>query len=163
MEIPLVIDEKDSKRVLLGKILGIISSRRVKQEMAKQGIAPVEMAGVMLKIAFIALFFSLEISYVVAELEQGRSSGALPPRPDSEHLAGLPISEQIRRKPVYWARLRRLELHLCETRAQRGLSRRFNRSHGGCELVQEKDKEERSGGKGVCMGLFSLERSLYRV
>ena len=78
MEIPLVIDEKDSKRVLLGKILGIISSRRVKQEMAKQGIAPVEMAGAMLKIAFIALFFSLEISYVVAELEQGRSSGALP-------------------------------------------------------------------------------------
>jgi hypothetical protein len=38
MDTPLVIDEKDPKWVLLGKILGIVSSRRVKQEMAKQGV-----------------------------------------------------------------------------------------------------------------------------
>jgi len=36
MNTPLITDEKDPKWVLL-KILGIVSSRRVKQEMAKQG------------------------------------------------------------------------------------------------------------------------------
>ena len=41
MKTPLITDEKDPKWVLLGKILGIVSSRRVKQEMAKQGISPV--------------------------------------------------------------------------------------------------------------------------
>ena len=35
---PLIIDEKDTKWVLLGKIISAVSSRRVKQEMAKQGI-----------------------------------------------------------------------------------------------------------------------------
>ena len=40
MNTPLITDEKDPKWVLLGKILGIVSSRRVRQEMAKQGISP---------------------------------------------------------------------------------------------------------------------------
>ena len=40
MNMPLITDEKDPKWVLLGKILGIVSSRRVKQEMAKRGISP---------------------------------------------------------------------------------------------------------------------------
>ena len=40
MNMPLITDEKDPKWVLLGKILGIVSSRRVRQEMAKQGISP---------------------------------------------------------------------------------------------------------------------------
>lgn len=70
MDTPLVIDEKDPKWVLLGKILGIVSSRRVKQEMAKQGVEPVNMAGVMLKIVLIAMFFSVDISYVVEELNR---------------------------------------------------------------------------------------------
>ena len=47
MNTPLITDEKDQKWVLLGKILGIVSSRRVKQEMAKQGISPVNLAGTM--------------------------------------------------------------------------------------------------------------------
>ena len=62
---PLIIDEKDSKWVLLGKIISAVSSRRVKQEMAKQGVGPVNMAGVMLRIVLIAMFFSVDISYVV--------------------------------------------------------------------------------------------------
>jgi len=37
MNTPLITDEKDPKWVLLGKILGIVSSRRVKQEMAIDG------------------------------------------------------------------------------------------------------------------------------
>jgi hypothetical protein len=54
----------------LGKILSIIWFRRVKQEMAKRGIEPVDMTGVMLKIILIAMFFSVDISYVVAELKR---------------------------------------------------------------------------------------------
>jgi len=63
MDTPLVIDEKDPKWVLLGKILGIVSSRRFKQEMAEQGIEPVNMAGAMFKTALIAMFFSIDITY----------------------------------------------------------------------------------------------------
>jgi len=51
--------------VLLGTIISAVSSRRVKQEMAKQGVGPVNMAGVMLGIVLIAMFFSVDISYVV--------------------------------------------------------------------------------------------------
>jgi len=53
---PLIIDEKDTKWVLLGKIISAVGSRRVKQEMAKQGVGPVNMAGVMLRIVLIAMF-----------------------------------------------------------------------------------------------------------
>ena len=60
-------DEKDTKWVLLGKIISAVSSRRVKQEMAKQGVGPVNMAGVMLRIVLIAMFFSVDISYVVKQ------------------------------------------------------------------------------------------------
>ena len=66
MNTPLITDEKDPKWVLLGKILGIVSSRRVKQEMAKQGISPVNLA--VFKIVLIAIFFSVDISYVISEL-----------------------------------------------------------------------------------------------
>jgi len=68
MNTPLITDEKDQKWVLLGKILGIVSSRRVKQEMAKQGISPVNLAGTIFKIVLIAIFFSVDISYVISEL-----------------------------------------------------------------------------------------------
>ena len=50
--------------MLLGKICNIVGSRRVKQEMAKQGVGPVNMAGVMLRIVLIAMFLSVDISYV---------------------------------------------------------------------------------------------------
>jgi hypothetical protein len=68
MDTPLIIDEKDPKWTLLGKILATVASRRVKQEMAKHGIVPVNMAGVMLKVVLIAMFFGVDISYVVEEL-----------------------------------------------------------------------------------------------
>ena len=42
--------------MLLGKIISAVGSRRVKQEMAKQGVGPVNMAGVMLRIVLIAMF-----------------------------------------------------------------------------------------------------------
>ena len=63
MNTPLITDEKDLKWVLLGKILGTVSSRRVKQEMAKQGISPVNLAGAMFKIVLMVMFFSIDITY----------------------------------------------------------------------------------------------------
>ena len=62
MNIPLIKDEEDPKWALLGKILAIVISRRVKQEMAKRGIKPADMAGAMLKIVLIAMFFSEDVS-----------------------------------------------------------------------------------------------------
>lgn len=70
MDVPLIIDDEDPKWILLGKILAIVSSRRVKQEMAKQRITPVNMAGVMFKVVLIAMFFGVDISYVVEELNR---------------------------------------------------------------------------------------------
>jgi hypothetical protein len=72
MNVPLIIDEKEPKWVLLGKILDSITSRRVEQELAKQGITPVNLAGAMDKIVLIAMFFSLDITYVVIELHKRR-------------------------------------------------------------------------------------------
>ena len=91
MNIPLVIDEKDKKWILLGKILDIVTARRVKQEMAKQGIHPVSMAGVMFKIVLIAVFYSAEISYVVEELKRRRELRCF------AHVGELPETLQIYR------------------------------------------------------------------
>ena len=44
MDTPYIIDEKDPKWAILGKILAIVASRRVKEVMAKQGITHVNMA-----------------------------------------------------------------------------------------------------------------------
>ena len=70
MNVPLIIDEKEPKWIVLGKILDSITSRRVKQEMAKQGITPVNLVEAMVKIVIIAMFFSLDITYVVSELHK---------------------------------------------------------------------------------------------
>lgn len=51
MNLPLSIDEKDPKWDLLGNIMDIVSSRRVKQVMAKLGINPVNKAGMILKVS----------------------------------------------------------------------------------------------------------------
>jgi hypothetical protein len=69
MEPPLVLDRNDPKWKLLEEILKIFDSRRVKQEMVKEGIKPLARAGAMLRISLIAMFFSLEIAYVLRELE----------------------------------------------------------------------------------------------
>ena len=58
MNIPLSIDETDPKWNLSGNIMDIISSRRVKQVMAKLGIKPVNKASMVLRIVFIAMNFS---------------------------------------------------------------------------------------------------------
>ena len=91
MNIPLVKDEEDPKWALLGKILAIIVSRRVKQEMAKQGIKPADMAGAMLKIVFIAMFFSEDVSYVVEEVKRRKELRCF------AHLGEIPEAQKIYR------------------------------------------------------------------
>jgi len=48
-------------------------SRVVKQAMARQGIVPLDKAGTILRILFISMFFSIDITYLLQELEK-RSS-----------------------------------------------------------------------------------------
>lgn len=69
MNLPLIIDRKDPKWVLLGEILKIFDSRRTRQEIAKQGIIPVKKAIIMLKIVLISIYFSKDVSYVLKELK----------------------------------------------------------------------------------------------
>jgi hypothetical protein len=110
MDTPLIIDEEDPKWALWGKILGIMRSRRVKQEMAKQGIEPV--AGVMFRIVLIAMFFSVEVSYVVEDLKRRselRRFAHVVEIPRSS--PDLPIPQSIQRRAVCW---------VCFWRAERG-------------------------------------------
>jgi hypothetical protein len=55
--------------LLPNRSIKIFDSRRVKQEIAKQGIKPAYKAGIMYKVIIISLFFSKDISYVVSELK----------------------------------------------------------------------------------------------
>ena len=91
MDIPLVIDKEDQKWALLEKILDIFAARRVKQELAKQGLQPVAKAGAMLRIVLIAMFFSVEFSYVLDELERRKELRAF------AHLGELPSAPQLYR------------------------------------------------------------------
>ena len=67
---PLIVDRKNQKWLLLGLVLTVITSRRTKQEMSKLGITPVQRAGEYFRILLIALFFSMDCSYVLQELKQ---------------------------------------------------------------------------------------------
>ena len=91
----MIIDEKEPKWVLLGKILEIITSRRVKQEMAKPGITPVNLAGAKVKIVMIAMFFSVDITYVVSELHKRRELRIFAKLENSRGSGDLPISWEI--------------------------------------------------------------------
>jgi len=69
MKSPLIYDQRDSKWKLLGNILKIFSSRRVKQEISKHGIRPADKAGIMFRVMIISMFFCLDVSYVLRELK----------------------------------------------------------------------------------------------
>ena len=70
MRIPLIVDEKDPKWILLGQVLKIFDSRPVKQQLARQRMTPVPRAALMLRIVLLAMFFAQEISYVIKELDK---------------------------------------------------------------------------------------------
>lgn len=68
----MIVDKSDPKWVLLEQVLKVFESRRVRQELAKHGITPVPRAGLMLRVVLTAMFFDLDISYVVGELSARR-------------------------------------------------------------------------------------------
>ena len=118
MNTSLITDGKDPKWVLLGKIIGIVSSRRVKQEMAKQGISPVNLAGTMF--VLIAIFFSVDISYVISELlkrAELRRFAKLVEIPEAK----VPILGKIRREKNHWACSRRFGLDMCQKGKKQGV------------------------------------------
>ena len=72
MKPSLYYDKNDFKWILLVEILKVFDSRRTHQELAKNGITPLHRSCNILKIAMIALFFDLELSYVVSELNRNK-------------------------------------------------------------------------------------------
>jgi hypothetical protein len=70
MEPPLIVDRDDSKWKLLAQVLKIFDSRRVKQAMARSGLTPVDKAGVYTRIVLVAMYFQVDVSYVVRELKR---------------------------------------------------------------------------------------------
>jgi len=72
MKIPLIYDEKDPKWILLTKILKFFDSRRIKQELSKNGLTPLNRSVNILKVVMIALFFDLDVSYVVSEINRNK-------------------------------------------------------------------------------------------
>lgn len=50
--------------------MDITTSRQVKQAMARHGVIPVEKAGTIIRILFISMFFSLDITFLLGELKK---------------------------------------------------------------------------------------------
>lgn len=73
MNTPIIVDPEDPKWLLLEQVMNMTTSRQVKQAMARHGIVPVEKAGTILRILFISMFFSLDITYVLHELGKRKS------------------------------------------------------------------------------------------
>lgn len=68
MKSPLIVDPKDHKWLLLETVIRNFDKRRVGQEISKSGINPVPLARTYLSIIFVAMFFSLDITYVISEI-----------------------------------------------------------------------------------------------
>ena len=91
MNSPLIVDPADSKWLLLDQALAVTTSRRAKQEMAKHGITPVTNTGSILRPLLIAIFFSVDITYVIEELQK---------RGDLRHFAHIdriPTADEVSR------------------------------------------------------------------
>jgi len=70
MNTPIIVDPEDPKWLLLKQVIDHTHSRQVKQAMARHGITPVMRAGTILRILFISMFFSTDITYLIRELEK---------------------------------------------------------------------------------------------
>jgi len=70
MKSPLIVDPKDHKWLLLETVIRTFDKRRVGQEISKAGINPVPLARIYLSIIFVAMFFSLDITYVISEIKK---------------------------------------------------------------------------------------------
>ena len=70
MRLPIVPVEGDEKWDLLKKIIKKLETRDVKKALARNEITPVNKAIDILKIVILTMFFELEISYVVSEINK---------------------------------------------------------------------------------------------
>jgi len=73
MKIPLFYDEKDPKWILLSIILKIFDDRKTRQILSQNGLNPLKRSTNSLKIVMVALFFDLDVSYVVSELNRNKA------------------------------------------------------------------------------------------
>jgi len=70
LKTPIIVDTSDHKWILLMKILGVLETRRCRQEIAKFGVKPANQAYTNLAIVLLSMFFSVEISYAIKEIEK---------------------------------------------------------------------------------------------
>jgi hypothetical protein len=68
MKMPLIHDKENPKCMLLDVIFINMDSRETKQELARNGIKPINKALNYIKVSLIAMFYGLDKSYVVSEL-----------------------------------------------------------------------------------------------
>ena len=70
MRLPVIPVEGDEKWELLSKIVDKLETREAKKSLARYRITPVNKAIEILKIIILAMFFELEISYAVSEINK---------------------------------------------------------------------------------------------
>ena len=66
---PMIVGRKDPKWFLLEQVLAVISTRRAQQEFSKYEITPIKTATDAVKIAIIAMFFSVDYAFVIREMK----------------------------------------------------------------------------------------------
>lgn len=67
---PMIVERKDPKWFLLEQVLAIVTTRRAQQEYSKYGITPIKSVTEAMKIAIVAMFFSVDYAFVVQELKE---------------------------------------------------------------------------------------------
>jgi len=65
----MIVERKDPKWFLLEQVLAVISTRRAQQEFSKYEITPIKTATDAVKIAIIAMFFSVDYAFVIREMK----------------------------------------------------------------------------------------------
>ncbi len=70
MRLPIILVKGDEKWELLSKIIDKLEIRGTKKALARNKITPVNKAIKMLKVIILAMFFELEISYAVSEVNK---------------------------------------------------------------------------------------------
>ncbi|PWR73975.1 hypothetical protein DK846_02080 [Methanospirillum lacunae] len=66
----LIVDPNDHKWLLLETVICNFDKRRFGQEISKAGINPGPFARFYLSIIFVAMFFSIDIMYVISEIKK---------------------------------------------------------------------------------------------
>ena len=70
MKLPIIPAKGDEKWELLSKIIDRFETRETKKALARYKITPVNKAIKLLKVVILSMFFELEISYAVSEVNK---------------------------------------------------------------------------------------------